>query len=94
MALVYLAVAWLAGIALAKTVGLGWQALPLLGLAALLGLLLWRDDRRVRLIALCALMLALGAGRLLLAVPRFDETSLATYNDVGWVMLELSLIHI
>ncbi len=88
MALVYLAVAWLAGIALAKTVGLGWQALPLLGLAALLGLLLWREDRRVRLIALCALALALGAGRLLLAVPRFDETSLATYNDAGWVTLE------
>jgi competence protein ComEC len=88
MALVYLALAWLAGIALAKTVGLPWQALPLLGLAALLGLLLWRDERRVRLGALCALMLALGAGRLLLAVPRFDETSLATYNDVGWVALE------
>jgi len=88
MALVYLAVAWLAGIALAKTVGLGWQALPLLGLAALLGLLLWRDERRVRLIALCALMLALGAGRFLLAVPRFDETSLATYSDAGWVVLE------
>jgi competence protein ComEC len=88
MALVYLAVAWLAGIALAKTVGLGWQVLPLLGLAALLGLLLWRDDRRVRLGALCALMLALGAGRLLLAVPHFDETSLATYNDAGWVALE------
>jgi len=88
MTLIYLAVVWLAGIALAKTINLPWQVPPVLGLAALLGLLLWRDDRRVRWGALCALTLALGAARLLLAVPRFDETSLATYNDVGWVTLE------
>ncbi len=88
MTLVYLAVAWLAGIALAKAISLPWQVLPVLGLAAFLGLLLWRDDRRVQLGALCALALALGAGRLLLAVPHFDETSLATYNHAGWVTLE------
>jgi competence protein ComEC len=88
MTIVYLAVAWLAGIALAKMVHLPWQVLPVLGLAAFLGLLLWRESRRVRLGAACVLMLALGAGRFLLAVPRFDETSLATYNDVGWVTLE------
>jgi len=88
MTLVYLAVAWLAGIALAQTIDLPWQVLPVLGLAAFLGLLLWRDHARVRLGALCVLMLALGVGRLLLAVPRFDETSLATYNDTGWVTLE------
>ena len=88
MTLVYLAIAWLAGIALAKTVSLPWQVLPVLGLAAFLGLLLWRDSQRIRLGALCALMLALGAGRFLLAVPHFDETSLATYNDAGWVTLE------
>jgi len=86
--LVYLALAWLAGISLANTANLPWQALPALGLVACLGLLLWQDDRRVRLGALCTLALALGAGRLLLAVPHFDETSLATYNDVGWVTLE------
>ncbi len=51
MTLVYLAVAWLTGIALAKTTSLPWQVLPVLGLAALLGLVLWRDDRRVRLCA-------------------------------------------
>jgi len=88
MTLVYLAIAWLAGIALAKTVHLPWQSLPVLGLAAFLGLLLWRDDARARLCTLCALALVLGAGRLLLALPHFDETSLATYNDVGWVTLE------
>jgi len=88
MTLVYLAIAWLAGIALMEAISLPWQVLPVLGLAAFLGLLLWRDNARVRLGALCALMLALGAGRLLLAVPHFDESSLATYNDAGWVRLE------
>jgi competence protein ComEC len=88
MTLVYLAVAWLAGIALAEATGLPWQALPVLGLAAFLVLLLWRENPRVRLIAACALFLAAGAGRFLLAVPRFDETSLATYNDAGRVALE------
>ena len=88
MLLVYLAAAWLAGIALAKTTNLPWQALLVLGLASFLGLLLWRDNARVRLGALCALTLTLGAGRLLLALPHFDETSLATYNDVGRVTLE------
>jgi competence protein ComEC len=86
--LVYLAIAWLAGIAFAKTISLPWQAVPVLGLAAFLGLLLWRDDARVRWGASCALVFALGAGRLLLATPHFDETSLATYNDAGWVTLE------
>ena len=88
MTLVYLAIAWFAGIAFAKTISLPWQVVPVLGLAAFLGLLLWRDDARVRWGASCALVFALGAGRLLLAVPHFDETSLATYNDAGWVTLE------
>ncbi len=88
MPLVYSAVAWLAGIALAKATNLPWQVLPLLGLAAFLGLTLWRDNTRVRLGALCVLALALGAGRFLLAAPHFDEASLATYNDIGEVTLE------
>jgi len=88
MTLVYFAVAWLAGIALANTVSLPWQVLPVLGLAAVLSLLLWRGDVRVRWGAACLLVCALGAGRFLLAVPRFDQTSLATYNDAGWVTFE------
>jgi competence protein ComEC len=88
MTLVYLAVAWLAGIALAEATDLPWQALPVLGLAAFLVLLLWWENTRARTGALCVLLLALGAGRFLLAVPHFDETSLATYNDAGWVSLE------
>jgi len=50
-------------------------ACPLHDVTVECSLLLWRDDARVRLGALCALMLALGAGRFLLAVPYFDETS-------------------
>ncbi|MDY6875639.1 MAG: DNA internalization-related competence protein ComEC/Rec2 [Chloroflexota bacterium] len=88
MTLVYLAIAWLTGIVLAKTTGLPWQVLLVLGLASFLGLVLWRDDHRIRLGALCALALALGAGRFLLAIPHFDDTTLATYNDTGWVGLE------
>jgi competence protein ComEC len=88
MTLVYLTVAWTAGIALAKITNLPWQILPILGLMGFLGLNLWRENARIRLSALCLLMLALGAGRLLLTVPHFDATSLATYNDAGWVTIE------
>ena len=88
MTIVYLVIAWLAGIALEKAIHLPWQVLLVLGLMAVLGLLLWREDTRARLSAVCVLMLALGAGRFMLSAPRFGETSLATYNDVGWVTLE------
>jgi competence protein ComEC len=88
MMLVYLTFAWTAGIALAKVTNLPWQVLPILGLMGFLGLNLWRENARTRLGALCVLMLALGAGRFLLTVPHFDATSLATYNDIGWVTVE------
>ena len=88
MTLVYLAAAWTAGIVLAKAIHPPWQVIPPLALLSSLSLLLWRDDRRIRMAAPCVLMLILGVGRLLLAVPRFDESSLATYNGVGWVTLD------
>ena len=47
MTLVYLAITWLVGIALAKATSLPWQALPVLGLVAFLSLLLWWDNARV-----------------------------------------------
>ena len=87
MNLVYFAVAWTAGIVLAKGNTIPWQVLPLLVLSSLLGLFLWRDDRRVQLGALCVLAFALGAGRFLLAIPRFDERSLAGHNG-EWVTFE------
>lgn len=88
MTLVYLAVAWLAGIVLAQAISPPWQVLAALGLPTLLILLLWRENGRVRQSTLCLLFLITGAGRFLMAVPRFDATSLATYNDVGQVTLE------
>ena len=88
MTLIYLAVAWLLGIAAAQTTGVPWQVWPVLGLAALLIGLLWRDRPLVRQIGVCGLVFVLGAGRLLWAAPRFDAHSLATYNDIGWVSVE------
>ena len=88
MTLVYLAAAWTVGIALARAIHPPWQVIPPLALLFFLVLLLWRDDRRVRMGALCVLVLLLGAGRFLLAVPRFAESSLATYNGVGWVTVD------
>jgi competence protein ComEC len=88
MTLVYLAAAWVAGIVFARAVDPPWQLLPLLGFCSMLGLLLWWDERRVRLGALCLLLFALGAGRLLLAVPHVDARTLASYNGVGWVTVE------
>ena len=88
MTLVYLAVAWLAGIGLARVFSPPWQVLLLLGLVGLVGLIGWEGSRRTRLLFTCALALALGAARLLLSFPHFDDHSLATYNDVGRVALE------
>jgi len=88
MTLVYLAAAWLVGIALAKALAPPWQVLLLLGLAGAVGLIGWYGSRRTRLLCACVVMLALGAGRLLLALPRFDAHSLAAYNDIGRVTLE------
>ncbi len=88
MTLVYLAAAWVAGIALASAVDPPWQLLLLLAFVSVISLLLWWDEHRVRLGALSLLMLVLGAGRFLLALPHFDEGSLATYNGAGWVTLE------
>ena len=87
MTLVYLGIAWLAGIALAA-----WLTSPawLLGLAALIplaGFLLWRESHRARLLSICGLTLLLGGGRYLLAQPHFDDRSLVTYNDQGWGIL-------
>jgi hypothetical protein len=87
MTLIYLGLAWLAGIALA-----GWlqPPLPVLGLLALPGLaamLLWRREPGPRLAAACTLAFLLGGARLLWATPHFGPGDLATYNDHGRVTL-------
>src|SRR5512135_613703 len=87
MTLIFLGLAWLAGIALA-----GWlpPPLPVLGLLALPGLaamFLWRREPRPRLVAACALTLLAGGARLVWATPHFGPGDLATYNDRGAVTL-------
>jgi len=88
MTLVYGAIAWIAGIALGKALHPPWQALLLLGLAAVVIGIGWRDQPPIR--SLCALLLvaALGAGRFLVALPRLPPNALAHYNDVGPVLIE------
>ncbi len=88
MTLLYLAAAWVAGVAFAGTAHPPWQLFPVLGFLSALGLLLWWDERYARLASVSLLMLALGGGRLLLATPRLDSRSLAAYNGAGWVTLE------
>jgi len=85
--LIYLGLAWLAGIALARWLELPLPTLGLLTLPALAGLLLWRGERRPRLIAGCALALLAGGMRLLWAAPHFGPDDLAYYNDRGQVTL-------
>ena len=88
MPLVYLSAAWLTGIALAKLLQPPGTLVALATILPLATFFLWRDDRRVRLLAGCGLFLLLGAGRYLLAVPHFDQDDLATYNDQGWITLQ------
>lgn len=88
MTLVYLGGSWVAGILFAQAIHPPWQLLPLLAFVSFVSLILWWGDQRIRMGSLCLLVGTLGAARLLLAVPRFDDRSLSTYNDVGWVTLE------
>ncbi len=88
MTLIYLVVAWVAGILLTRALVIPWQVLLLSGLAGFIGGVGWRDSPRLRLAAACAVALALGGGRLLLALPHFDPHALATYNDIGRVTVE------
>ena len=87
MTLVYLAVAWTLGIAVASalslpmTVWAWWLVVPL-GLFAI-----WWRDPSLRRAHLCLLVFLLSAIRYNAALPQFDDRSLATYNDHGTMLL-------
>jgi len=85
--LIYLGVAWLAGVFLSSLLNLPALFLALVGLLPLVSLFLWRESPQARLASVCALALILGAWRYASAVPHFDEGSLAYYNEQGWVKL-------
>lgn len=87
MLLVYLAAAWCAGIAVATVLPLPplvWSAWLLLPVGLLL---IWRRDPRLRRVHLCLLFFLLGALRYSIALPHFDEHSLASFNDRGAVLM-------
>jgi competence protein ComEC len=83
MTLVYLTLAWTAGILLGR-----WLSPPLwvpgsLALLSLAALVRLRRQPSARLAAALVLAAALGAGRMALALPQFDAGDLASHNDLG-----------
>lgn len=92
MTLVYLAVAWLGGIALAQAFHPPWPALLLPGLIAVAGWARWRNLPALRLPCVLLLVTVLGMGRMLQALPRLPPDSLAHYNDSGPVLVEGTVV--
>jgi competence protein ComEC len=87
MTLIYLGCAWLGGILLASLLSPPLEIIWLAFLLPITLLLLWRRERGIRLCSACSLILLLGAWRYLSSIPKFDEKSLAYYNDRGSVLL-------
>jgi competence protein ComEC len=90
--LTYAGIAWLIGIWLGSLLALplyAWLGLvaTVVGTALVTRVAEIRPSYQVRLALVCVAVLALGAVRRVLAEPHFDTTSLATYNDRGWVTL-------
>jgi len=92
MTLVYVAAAWVSGIVLTRALDLSWPGIAFVGLVGFIALLLGWEDDQVRLTGVLVLTTALGGARLQLAMPSFDETSLAAYNGVGLVTLEGTVV--
>lgn len=89
MLLVYLAVAWAIGIAVASTVSLPIE-IWLLWLVLPVGLfLIWRRAVLLRTLHLCLLVFLLGAIRSVIALPpsEWKETDLAFYNDHDEILM-------
>ena len=88
MPFIYLGTGWFIGIWAASALNLPLEILLLGGFIALMGFALWRDNRRATWLWLGVLFAAFGAGRYLLSVPHFDQSSLSTYNTSGEVTVE------
>lgn len=91
MTLVYLALAWLTGIAAAHHTPVHWIGWVVPGGIALLGLTIFHKTRPARLAFACGIALSAGAARFCLSIPSFTESDLAFYNGTdqveitGWV---------
>jgi competence protein ComEC len=88
MPLVYLGTGWFIGIALASALHLPIELLLLAFLVPTGGLLLWGNDRRARLIWISIIFAISGGIWFTLRLPRFDQNSLSTYNEIGAVTIE------
>ena len=88
MPLVYLGTGWFIGIALASALHLPLEFLLLAFLVPIGGLLLWRNDRRARLLWISISFSLAGAIWFTYRLPRFDQNSLSTYNGIGGVTIE------
>ncbi len=88
MTLIYLVMAWMGGIGAAPMLSLPVGLWLGIGVAALVGLIAFRARAISRIGFSCVLLFTLGAARWGLSAPHLDETSLATYNGIGFVTLE------
>ena len=88
MPLVYVGTGWFIGIALASALHLPIELLFLAFLIPVSGLVLWRNDRRARLICFSGIAAILGGLWSTLRLPHFDQNSLSTYNGIGVVTIE------
>jgi competence protein ComEC len=91
--LVLVAVAWLAGLVVAREflvpAGVGPGLPAALSVICVAAILLWRKDRSMRIWGTCALALVLGAFRYQVSLPdRADPGFIAYYNEQGWASVE------
>jgi hypothetical protein len=87
MPLVYIAIGWITGIALAAQVPNTAAVWPAIALAGVVLVVLMRRDFRLRQFALLIAALGLGIWRYSSAQPHFTESDLATYNDKGFAAI-------
>ncbi len=81
-------IGWLIGIGLAPLLPQPWWAWLVLSALGLIAAVLARRDANWRNVAIAVVMLGLGAARWIWAQPAFDETFIATYNDLGEAAIE------
>ena len=88
MPLVYLGTGWFIGIALASALHLPIEFLLPAFLVPIVGLILWKNNHRARLIWVSVIFTICGAMWFTIRLPHFDQNSLSTYNGIGAVTIE------
>ena len=88
MPFVYFGIGWLIGIWAASALQLPTEVLLAFTIVPMIGLALWRSDRRATLIWISAVFAIAGSIRYNLSIPHFDQNSLSTYNNSGEVTID------